>query len=87
MSEFTYTTESGDTITLPPVGQIPYGVLRKVRKLDPDEQDDALLESIADEATIDKIDALPVVEVAKLMNAWQRDAEVSVGESSASAGS
>jgi hypothetical protein len=83
MPDFTYEA-GGKTVSLPHVEEIPYGTLRKIRKLPGDEQDDALLEAIASPETLEVIDSLTIGEVAKLMAAWQEASEVGAGESSAS---
>lgn len=74
-------------ITLPKFDQVftTFGEVREFRRLDVGEQMFALIEKAADEANLKKIDALSVPEVKDLLVAWQRDAGVTVGESSASA--
>lgn len=79
---------SGKTkITLPKFDQVftTFGQVREFRKLEPGEQMFALIEKAADDANLKKIDALSVPEVKDLLVAWQTDAGVTVGESSASA--
>lgn len=79
---------SGKTkITLPKFDQVftTFGQVREFRKLEPGEQMFALIEKAADEANLAKIDKLTVPEVKDLLVAWQTDAGVTVGESSASA--
>lgn len=80
--------EVGKTkITLPKFDQVftTFGQVREFRRLDAGEQMFALIEKAADGANLKKIDALTVPEVKDLLVAWQRDAGVTVGESSASA--
>ncbi|PVE94991.1 hypothetical protein [Microbacterium sp. TPD7012] len=74
-------------ITLPKFDQVftTFGEVREFRRLDSGEQMFALIEKAADAANLKKIDALTVPEVKDLLVAWQRDAGVTVGESSASA--
>lgn len=80
--------EVGKTkITLPKFDQVftTFGQVREFRRLDQGEQMFALIEKAADDANLKKIDALSMPEVRDLLVAWQRDAGVTVGESSASA--
>lgn len=74
-------------ITLPKFDQVftTFGEVRAFRKLDTGEQMFALIEKAADDANLKKMDALSMPEVKDLLVAWQRDAGVTVGESSASA--
>lgn len=74
-------------ITLPKFDQVfsTFGEVRAFRKLDTGEQMFALIEKAADDANLKKIDGLSMPEVRDLLVAWQTDAGVTVGESSASA--
>ncbi len=74
-------------ITLPKFDQVftTFGEVRAFRRLETGEQMFALIEKAADEANLKKIDGLSFPEVQELVVAWQRDAGVTVGESSASA--
>lgn len=74
-------------IALPKFDQVftTFGDVRAFRKLDTGEQMFALIEKAADDANLKKIDALSMPQVKDLLVAWQRDAGVTVGESSASA--
>lgn len=74
-------------ISLPKFDQVftTFGQVREFRKLDVGEQMFALIERAADETNLAKIDKLSMPEVKDLLVAWQRDAGVTVGESSASA--
>lgn len=76
-------------ITLPKFDQVftTFGQVREFRRLDAGEQMFALIERAADEANLKKIDTLSIDQVKDLLVAWQRDAGVTVGESSASASS
>ncbi len=84
---FTYTTEAGQTIALPPFSQIPFGVIRKLRSEPEAEQVFGLVERIASEEALAVIDTLDMGEIQLLFAAWQEAAKVTVGESSASADS
>lgn len=85
---FTYTYK-GKTITLPKFGNFPFGVIRKIRKLEDEEQFYSLLELVTkdDPKTLDIIDEMYADDVVDLVTAWQEDAGVSLGESVESADS
>ncbi|UVK62931.1 tail assembly chaperone [Gordonia phage Hexbug] len=68
-----------EKVTLPRFKSIPFGLIRKNRSLPEAEQFFALLESVASEEDLAKIDKAPQSEVEKLMDAWQEDSGVSVG--------
>lgn len=74
-------------ITLPKFDQVftTFGEVRAFRKLDTGEQMFVLIEKAADDTNLKKIDGLSMPEVRDLLVAWQTDAGVTVGESSASA--
>lgn len=84
MSTYTYEAKDGSKITLPSMGDIPSGVLRKNRKLDEVDFVFTLVEETADQAAIDALDKLPSSELEDLFAGWQKDAGASVGESSRS---
>lgn len=81
---FTWTSEDGVEITLPSMKSLPAGLIRRNRKAEPVDFIFTLLEETVDEATLAKADALPSEEINKLFEAWQEDAQTSVGESSGS---
>ena len=82
LEKFHYTTESNKKITLPKFDALPFGVVRRIRNADDTEQFFLLLEEAADERSLKVIDDMPMPEIADLVEAWQKDAGVSVGESS-----
>ena len=82
LEKFHYTTESNKKISLPKFDALPFGVVRKIRKADETEQFFLMFEEAADEKTLKIIDELPMPVIADLIDAWQKDAGVSVGESS-----
>ncbi len=82
--KFHYKAESGASIALPRFGQVPSGLIRKVRKESPVEQMFSILEGVCDAKTLDAIDLLDSAELNVMVGAWQEDAKVSPGESSAS---
>lgn len=83
MEKFHYTVPgTKKKITLPGFGNLPFGVVRRIRKADDTEQFFLLLEESADERSLKIIDELSMPEIADLVDAWQKDAGVTVGESS-----
>ena len=82
LEKFHYTTEPNKKITLPKFDALPFGVVRRIRNADDTEQFFLLLEEAADERSLKVIDDMPMPEIADLVEAWQKDAGVSVGESS-----
>ncbi|MEQ6899012.1 hypothetical protein [Microbacterium sp. KR10-403] len=84
--KFHYTSKSGKKITLPKFGQgIKAGFIRRIRKLSEGEQVFEFIEAVADEKTLEVIDDFDTAELGEFFGAWQKDAGVGVGESSASA--
>ena len=57
MSTYTYEAKDGSKITLPSMGDIPSGVLRRNRKLDEVDFVFTLVEETADQAAIDALEA------------------------------
>lgn len=68
-------------VVLPRFENIPFGLIRKNRKLPMHEQFFALLEEVADEDTLKLMDDQPQKAMNKFMEAWQKDSGVSMGES------
>lgn len=70
-------------ITLPKFDQVftNFGQIRAFKKLAVEDQLFALIEQAADDANLEKIDSLTMVEVKDLVAAWQLDAGITVGES------
>lgn len=81
--QFTWTSPSGVTVTLPTLNDVPSGVIRRHRKSEPVDFVFSMLEEIADEAALVKLDSLSLPEVNALFEAWQ-EAAAPVGESSGS---
>lgn len=73
-----------EKVTLPKFENIPFGLIRKNRKLPQEEQFFAILEEVADEATLKTLDKVGQGEVQKLLTEWQKDSGVEMGESEAS---
>lgn len=79
-NKFNYTF-NGETIELPRFDKLPFGVMRKMRKADEDEQAFILFESAASYEDLGVIDTMDVDEIGDLLEAWQKDAGVTTGES------
>lgn len=79
--KFVYEVDSRKKITLPKFGQVPFGVIRKSRKMDPEEQFYFMFEELLDEKGLAVLDSLTADQVAELMDAWQSEAGVGLGES------
>lgn len=80
--KFHWTSPSGAEIVLPHMNQIKTGILRRHRKEEPTDFIFSVLEEIADEATLAKVDDLPSADLNTLVEKWQDGA--SLGESSGS---
>lgn len=81
---FHHTTEAGAEITLPRFRNVPSGVVRKLRKSSEVDFIFGMIEAVADEATLEAIDQVGMVELAEIAKAWQQDSAVTAGESVAS---
>ena len=79
-NKFNYTFD-GKNIELPRFDKLPFGTMRKMRKADEAEQAFILFESTADEKTLEIIDTMGIDEIGELLEAWQKAAEVTTGES------
>lgn len=73
-----------ERVTLPKFSSIPFGLIRKNRRLPQEEQFFSLLEAVATEEDLEKMDRSAQSEMEKMMKAWQEDSGVSAGESEAS---
>lgn len=71
----------GKKLTLPKFDQIPFGVIRKMRKESAEEQMFLMFEQLADDKALEVIDEMPTAEIEKLVEAWQKDGGVTKGES------
>ena len=80
----TFTYEfNGRKIVLPKFGHLKFGIVRKLRKLDMEEQFFAMLEEIFknDPETMDFLDEMDQQEILDMVTAWQEDSGVGLGES------
>lgn len=68
-------------IVLPKFGQVPFGVIRKSRKMDAQEQFYFMFEELLDDKGLAVLDSLTSDQVADLMDGWQSEAGVGLGES------
>lgn len=86
MEKFHYKPKASGSkeIVLPHFKQVPFGILRKTRKLDEATQLCEALEAVADAKTLEQLDALTIDEFGDFTKAWQEEAQVSLGESEAS---
>lgn len=84
LEKFRYTSKDGVEIVLPKFSSAKSGLLRKLRKESEVEVIYSLLESLADEKNLALTDDLPIPELGEMYKAWQEDAGVTAGESSAS---
>ena len=82
--KFVYEVDSRKKIVLPKFGQVPFGVIRKSRKMDAEEQFYFMFEELLDEKGLAVLDSLTADQVADLMDSWQNEAGVGLGESEAS---
>lgn len=71
----------GKKFTLPKFDQLPFGVIRKLRKESDEEQFFQMFELAADAKALDVIDTMGMKDIEELVTAWQKDAGVSQGES------
>jgi hypothetical protein len=74
-ADFTYTTEAGETFTVPDGGELPVGFARSIRKLPQEDQIFTILERLCDEETLAKIDTMTGREFGEFFKAWQAHAE------------
>lgn len=81
---FTWTNPEDDTIviTLPDMRDVPGGVLRSTRRLDGVDAMFTILESVASQENLDRIDALPARLLNTLFADWSGGA--GAGESAGS---
>lgn len=72
---FTFTTEAGETFTVPDGGDLPVGFARSIRRLPQEDQVFTILERLCDEETLAKIDTMTGREFGEFYKAWQAHAE------------
>ncbi|MGC4964241.1 hypothetical protein [Gordonia sp. DT101] len=74
------------TVVLPRFQHIPFGVMRKIRKANSEEQMFELFELLHETGKISDtdmavIDSLGIETIGELVEGWQKDAETSLPES------
>lgn len=78
--DFVYTMADGTELTLPAFNSVKPGLIRKIRKLSDVDQFFTVLEAVADEDTIAKIDDMDHDVFEDFQKEWFRHAGVDVGE-------
>ncbi len=68
-------------LTLPKFDNLPFGLIRKFRALPAAEQFFAILEDILTDEQLENLDKATQKQVSNLFTAWQKDSQVTVGES------
>lgn len=73
-------------LVLPRFKNLPFGVMRKIRKVEPAEQIFEIFEQLLERDTITEddlnvLDAMTIEDIGSVMEAWQKDAEVDLPES------
>ena len=68
-------------LTLPKFGEVPFGVVRRGRHMPPEEQFYFMFEELLSERDLEILDSLTGPQVADLMDTWQDEAGVGLGES------
>lgn len=81
--QFHWTAPGGEEIVVPHMGKLKTGLLRQVRALEGVDGTFTILEKIADEDTLRKIDDLDIDQFDQFSKAWQ-EASTSLGESGVS---
>ena len=74
-------THAGKKITLPLMNKLKFGIVRKLRKLEDEEQMFAMIEMVADEKTLAVIDDMDGDEVGEFVKAWRDESGIDLGES------
>lgn len=74
----------GKEFTVPRVDQLKVKVVRKIQNLDAGDELFGILDLIADDKASEVIDEMTMKDLEKFFEAWQANAEVTVGESEAS---
>ena len=80
LEQFTYKV-GNRVIKLPKFDNIPFGVVRKLRKQSEEEQFFGLIEAVTSEKDLELLDTLGQSQIVELMEAWQKDGGVEMGKS------
>jgi hypothetical protein len=81
---FTWESPDGVKITVPAMGRIKAGVIRRNRNAEGVDGMFNIIEAVVDEKTLAKVDDLESSDLNAFVEAWQEDAQTNVGESSGS---
>lgn len=81
LEKFHYKVDDKREIVLPKFNKLPFGVMRKIRNLDESEQIFTIFEEAADPKSLKILDTLDMEQIGDLVEKWNKDAGVSVGES------
>ncbi|GAA4758767.1 hypothetical protein [Gordonia alkaliphila] len=79
-------TGKAHKITLPPFKQVPFGIMRKVRRVDPGEQVFEIFDQLVDKGKLspedsEALDVFTVEEIGELMKEWQEHSGADLPES------
>lgn len=82
VSNFTWESPNGGTITLVPMKRVPVGVQRKSRGKSDEERMWLMIEAcIVDDADLDVLDELAAEDLETLMQEWAAHSEVELPQS------
>lgn len=84
MTEEFHYTHNGQGFSLPYLGRVKAGLLRKIRKLSADDQLFTLLEEMGNDEALAVIDEMDGEEFGEFLTAWHEASGVTMGESQAS---
>lgn len=76
---FVYESPHG-RIIVPSLAKLKFGTMRKVRKLEPEEQAFTIIEDVCGPDILAVVDELDGEEIGEFMEAWAKFSGVSVGE-------
>lgn len=85
LEKFHYTLPDGYNLELPRFENIPAGIIRKTRRMNPADQAFTLLEEFLPENILaEHVDPMPRGDFEAMLSAWQSGSGITPGESSAS---
>ncbi|MEX1078880.1 MAG: hypothetical protein WED09_07215 [Homoserinimonas sp.] len=87
MEKFHHTLPDGHPIELPKFENMPLGLVRKTRRMQPADQVFTMLEELLSETDLEHLDKLDKSQFNELTEAWQAGSAVTLGESPASTSS
>lgn len=80
MEQFHWTSPDGVEVTLPKMGNLGAGMIRRHRKEEPVDFIFSVLEELDDPEMLSQVDLLSISQMNDLAAAWQADAEATPGE-------